>query len=423
MFITGSNYYSNRKLRAWVGFMPGQEGAGSQERVTATQAPGAKGARVSGVSGLKWNLQLAVKSSTKCDVEGKEHDKVVVGPFVKESQEQDQVKKEERKRIEMDEQPGKLFFEGGKQRVEQGGKEGVKKEQTEKFIEGYLAVVKEVEIWEMIKTELEEATLEVKKMGIQTERGLGDIKEGAEIGIQTEDGESIGTSVGIQTNIIIKKDTKTQAVQVGQVKDKYIGRWTTIPRMPRGSNGRGSFLAAPEPRPFKDSRSFRKPFPHHHHHHLLLLLRSGEGPPRPAEAESEGNALQHFSRKASLLPLCLCIFPRCLLSATHLTVMASTVSAYKEKMKELSLLSLICSCFHTQPHPNTIYQYGDMEVKQLDKRASGQSFEVILKSPSDLSPESPVLSSPPRRGISPWRSCRRGWRLQKRGGRARRPKS
>jgi len=27
-------------------------------------------------------------------------------------------------------------------------------------------------------------------------------------------------------------------------------------------------------------------------------------------------------------------------------------------MKELSLLSLICSCFHTQPHPNTIYQYG-----------------------------------------------------------------
>nr|KAF6472645.1 stathmin 3 [Molossus molossus] len=64
--------------------------------------------------------------------------------------------------------------------------------------------------------------------------------------------------------------------------------------------------------------------------------------------------------------------------------MASTVSAYKEKMKELSVLSLICSCFYSQPHPNTIYQYGDMEVKQLDKRASGQSFEVILKSPSDL---------------------------------------
>ncbi|XP_012367216.1 stathmin-3 isoform X1 [Nomascus leucogenys] len=77
--------------------------------------------------------------------------------------------------------------------------------------------------------------------------------------------------------------------------------------------------------------------------------------------------------------------------------MASTISAYKEKMKELSVLSLICSCFYTQPHPNTIYQYGDMEVKQLDKRASGQSFEVILKSPSDLSPESPMLSSPPKK--------------------------
>uniref|UniRef100_A0A8C9PK21 Stathmin n=1 Tax=Spermophilus dauricus TaxID=99837 RepID=A0A8C9PK21_SPEDA len=77
--------------------------------------------------------------------------------------------------------------------------------------------------------------------------------------------------------------------------------------------------------------------------------------------------------------------------------MAGTLVAYKEKMKELSVLSLICSCFYSQPHPNTIYQYGDMEVKQLDKRASGQSFEVILKSPSDLSPESPVLSSPPKR--------------------------
>ncbi|XP_055964095.1 stathmin-3 isoform X1 [Sorex fumeus] len=104
--------------------------------------------------------------------------------------------------------------------------------------------------------------------------------------------------------------------------------------------------------------------------------------------------------------------------------MASAMSAYKEKMKELSVLSLICSCLYSQPHPRTSYQYGgewptvlrrlrgwgggdpsarsavfpaDMEVKQLDKRASGQSFEVILKSPSDLSPESPVLSSPPKR--------------------------
>lgn len=33
-------------------------------------------------------------------------------------------------------------------------------------------------------------------------------------------------------------------------------------------------------------------------------------------------------------------------------------TAYKDKMKELSVLSLICSCFYSQPHPNTIYQYG-----------------------------------------------------------------
>ncbi|XP_049633689.1 LOW QUALITY PROTEIN: stathmin-3 [Suncus etruscus] len=78
--------------------------------------------------------------------------------------------------------------------------------------------------------------------------------------------------------------------------------------------------------------------------------------------------------------------------------MASTVSAYKEKMKELSVLSLICSCLYSQPHPTTIYQYGDMEVKQLDKRASGQSFEVILKSPFRPVPlRGPVLSSPPKR--------------------------
>ncbi|XP_039590750.1 stathmin-3-like [Polypterus senegalus] len=78
--------------------------------------------------------------------------------------------------------------------------------------------------------------------------------------------------------------------------------------------------------------------------------------------------------------------------------MASTVSAYKEKMKEMSMLSLICSCFYSQPHPNSIYQYGDMEVKPINKRASGQSFEVILKAPNDLSPDRPhSLCSPPKK--------------------------
>lgn len=42
-----------------------------------------------------------------------------------------------------------------------------------------------------------------------------------------------------------------------------------------------------------------------------------------------------------------------------------TSTAYKEKMKELSVLSLICSCFYSQPHPNTIYQYGGELPTQL----------------------------------------------------------
>ncbi|XP_058847089.1 stathmin-3-like isoform X1 [Acipenser ruthenus] len=74
------------------------------------------------------------------------------------------------------------------------------------------------------------------------------------------------------------------------------------------------------------------------------------------------------------------------------------VEAYKEKIKEMSMLSLICSCFYTQPHPNSIYKYGDMEVKPINKRASGQSYEVILKAPADLSPDRPQsLSSPPKK--------------------------
>ncbi|XP_073538969.1 stathmin-3 [Phyllobates terribilis] len=77
--------------------------------------------------------------------------------------------------------------------------------------------------------------------------------------------------------------------------------------------------------------------------------------------------------------------------------MVSTMSAYKEKMKELSMLSLICSCFYSQPHPKTITEYEDMEVKELNKRSSGQSFEVILKSPSDLSPDGPPLAISPRK--------------------------
>uniref|UniRef100_A0A9J7YJL6 ADP-ribosylation factor-related protein 1 n=4 Tax=Cyprinus carpio TaxID=7962 RepID=A0A9J7YJL6_CYPCA len=85
-------------------------------------------------------------------------------------------------------------------------------------------------------------------------------------------------------------------------------------------------------------------------------------------------------------------------SSSSSSTMDSTVSAYSEKLREMSVLSLLCSCLYSQPHPNTFGQFEDMEVKSLDKRASGQAFEVILKSPTDPSPERPqTLALPPQK--------------------------
>uniref|UniRef100_A0A8C6ZGI9 Stathmin-4 n=1 Tax=Nothoprocta perdicaria TaxID=30464 RepID=A0A8C6ZGI9_NOTPE len=68
---------------------------------------------------------------------------------------------------------------------------------------------------------------------------------------------------------------------------------------------------------------------------------------------------------------------------------ASTVPAYpsslsyKEKMKELPLVSLFCSCFLSDPlnKPGYTYEGRSMATEGLG-RTSGQSFEVILKPPS-----------------------------------------
>uniref|UniRef100_A0A3Q2QUY9 Stathmin n=1 Tax=Fundulus heteroclitus TaxID=8078 RepID=A0A3Q2QUY9_FUNHE len=76
--------------------------------------------------------------------------------------------------------------------------------------------------------------------------------------------------------------------------------------------------------------------------------------------------------------------------------MAKTVTAYKEKMKELSVLSLICSCFYPETRNKLVY----MEVKPIDKRASGQAFEVILKPQSPVSDLAHNLPSPPKRDLS-----------------------
>lgn len=50
------------------------------------------------------------------------------------------------------------------------------------------------------------------------------------------------------------------------------------------------------------------------------------------------------------------------------------------------------------PGVSVVYLPADMEVKPINKRLSGQSFEVILKAPADLSPDRPQpLASPPKK--------------------------
>uniref|UniRef100_A0A8B9KZX1 Stathmin n=1 Tax=Astyanax mexicanus TaxID=7994 RepID=A0A8B9KZX1_ASTMX len=72
------------------------------------------------------------------------------------------------------------------------------------------------------------------------------------------------------------------------------------------------------------------------------------------------------------------------------SVISFFLPAYSEKLMEMSVLSFICSCLHPKPHPQTLCIFdADMEVKSLNKRTSGQAFEVILKSPTDLSPDRP----------------------------------
>ncbi|GAA6233908.1 stathmin-4 [Lates japonicus] len=69
-----------------------------------------------------------------------------------------------------------------------------------------------------------------------------------------------------------------------------------------------------------------------------------------------------------------------------------TLAAYKEKVKELPLVSLFCTCLKPQTAEKPTYKaedavdlgwcvIKDVEVIELNKRASGQAFEVILKPP------------------------------------------
>ncbi|XP_030577808.1 stathmin-4-like [Archocentrus centrarchus] len=86
-----------------------------------------------------------------------------------------------------------------------------------------------------------------------------------------------------------------------------------------------------------------------------------------------------------------------------------TLAAYREKIRELPLVSLFCSCILPEPRePATdkkeaagvvdlnLCNIRDMEVIELSKRASGQAFEVILKPPTfDGAPELRA-TTPPR---------------------------
>uniref|UniRef100_A0A1A8GLZ2 Stathmin n=1 Tax=Nothobranchius korthausae TaxID=1143690 RepID=A0A1A8GLZ2_9TELE len=83
------------------------------------------------------------------------------------------------------------------------------------------------------------------------------------------------------------------------------------------------------------------------------------------------------------------------------------VAAYREKLRELPLVSIFCSCFLPEPTESKIDKkegvvdlnlcnIRDMEVIELSKRASGQAFEVILKPPTfDGGPELRA-TTPPR---------------------------
>ncbi|XP_061819736.2 stathmin-4-like [Nerophis lumbriciformis] len=82
-----------------------------------------------------------------------------------------------------------------------------------------------------------------------------------------------------------------------------------------------------------------------------------------------------------------------------------TSSAYREKLRELPLVSFLCSCILQKP-PGALsaqkegvvdLNLGDirhMEVMELSKRASGHAFQVILKPP--IFNGEPKATTPPR---------------------------
>ncbi|XP_028833002.1 stathmin-like 4, like [Denticeps clupeoides] len=88
-----------------------------------------------------------------------------------------------------------------------------------------------------------------------------------------------------------------------------------------------------------------------------------------------------------------------------------TLAAYREKMRELPLVSLFCSCLLPEPKEKSIKKpqgvvdlnlciIKDMEVIELNKRTSGQAFEVFLRPPSFEGNHEFHPTIPPRRDPS-----------------------
>nr|XP_057944407.1 stathmin-4-like isoform X1 [Doryrhamphus excisus] len=86
-----------------------------------------------------------------------------------------------------------------------------------------------------------------------------------------------------------------------------------------------------------------------------------------------------------------------------------TSAAHREKLRELPLVSFLCSCIFQKPRDAMSAKkegvvdlnLGDirhMEVMELNKRASGHAFQVILKPPT-LNGE-PKATTPPRHKAS-----------------------
>lgn len=99
-------------------------------------------------------------------------------------------------------------------------------------------------------------------------------------------------------------------------------------------------------------------------------------------------------------------------------------------MKEISVLSLICSCLYPESRKNILGDFegtflpdtrgfffchlfssqtaelkvrlsrADMDIKPINKRASGQAFEVILKPTSPVTDAAHCITSPPKRDLS-----------------------